>query len=65
MLYRNTAFTYDNALALIAFTTLGDLKPAHLLADPLTCTPRPMIVTTMTAALRNCYQAGGLMLPPG
>ena len=64
LLYRNTAFTYDNALALIAFTTLGDQNRAHLLAEALVYAQAHDRYYD-DGRLRNCYQAGGLMLPPG
>lgn len=61
---RNVAFTYDNALALIAFVNSQNWERAKLLADAF--------VHALThdryytdGRLRNAYQAGDLIVPPG
>ncbi len=61
---RNVAFTYDNALALIAFTALGDQQRATLLADALVYAQAHDRYYT-DGRLRNAYQAGDLVLWPG
>lgn len=61
---RNVAFTYDNALALIAFTALGYRERAKMLADALVYAQAHDRYYT-DGRLRNAYQAGDLILPPG
>jgi hypothetical protein len=61
---KNVAFTYDNALALIAFTALGDKTRAQLLADALVYAQDHDRYYT-DGRLRNAYQAGDLISPPG
>lgn len=61
---RNVAFTYDAAVAVIAFLSAGDLPRARLVADALIyaqCHDRYYD----DGRLRNAYQAGDLFLPPG
>jgi hypothetical protein len=61
---RNVAFTYDNALALIAFTAAGDARRARLLADAFVYA-QEHDRTYSDGRLRNAYRAGDLVLPPG
>jgi len=63
----NTAFTYDNALALSAFLaseTEDSLKRAKLLGDALVYALEHDRFFT-DGRLRNAYQGGDLALPPG
>jgi hypothetical protein len=64
---RNTAFTYDNALALLAFLadgTADSLRRARLIGDAF-------VYASLhdrrfsDGRLRNAYMAGDLALPPG
>ena len=61
---RNVAFTYDNALALMAFLANGDSGRAKLIADALVYAQNHDRHYS-DGRLRNAYQAGDLMLPPG
>ncbi len=64
---RNVAFTYDNALALLAFLARGtedDLHRAKLLADALAYTSRHDRYYA-DGRLRNAYMGGDLVCPPG
>ena len=61
---RNVAFTYDNAVALLAFLARGDTKRAKLLADALVYALKHDRFYT-DGRLRNAYQGGDLTLPPG
>lgn len=61
---RNVAFTYDNALALIAFTVAGDQERARLLADAFVYAQQHDRYYT-DGRLRSAYKAGDLILPPG
>jgi hypothetical protein len=61
---RNVAFTYDNALALIAFTAAGDWDRAKLLADALVYAQGHDRYYT-DGGLRNAYQSGDLIIAPG
>lgn len=64
---KNIAFTYDNALALIAFLsrgTLEDMKRAKLIADALVYAINNDRYFT-DDRLRNAYQGGDLILFPG
>jgi len=61
---RNTAFTYDAAVALIAFVASGDLQNAKLIADALVYAQNHDRWYD-DGRLRNAYQAGDLFLPPG
>lgn len=63
----NVAFTYDNALALIAYLARGkngDLRRAELLADALVYA-QDHDRWFKDGRLRNAYQAGDLKLFPG
>ena len=64
---RNVAFTYDNALALIAFLARGnpeDMRRAKLLADALVYALNNDRYFA-DGRLRNAYQGGDLVLFPG
>lgn len=61
---RNVAYTYDNALALMAFTAAGDCNRAKLLADAFVYAQQNDRYYT-DGRLRNAYQAGDLVVPPG
>ena len=61
---RNVAFTYDNALALLAFLASGDKRRAKLIADALVYAQQHDRFYT-DGRIRNAYQAGDLTLPPG
>jgi len=61
---RNVAFVYDNAVALIALTSAGDLQRARTIADALLYAQSHDRFFT-DSRLRNGYQGGDLMLPPG
>lgn len=61
---RNTAFAYDNAVALQAFLASGQRGRARLLAEAfLTALDRDRY--WKDGRIRNAYQAGDLLLPPG
>ena len=60
----NTAFVYDNAVALIAMVSAGDLSRARSIADALVYAVDHDRYYT-DGRLRNAYQAGDLKLPPG
>ena len=62
--HRNVAYTYDNALALIAFTALGDRARAQLLADAFVYAQQHDRYYT-DGRLRDAYQAGDLIIAPG
>ncbi|MBI5536571.1 MAG: hypothetical protein HY898_27875 [Deltaproteobacteria bacterium] len=61
---RNVAFTYDNAVALIYFLSVGQTTRARLVADALVYAQNHDRTFTGDR-LRNAYQAGDLVLPPG
>ena len=61
---KNTAFTYDNALALIAFLAVGDQARAKIIADAFV-EAQPNDRYFQDGSLRNAYQGGDLMNPPG
>lgn len=61
---RNTAFVYDNAVALIAFTAAGDMARARAIADALLYAQSNDRYFT-DGRVRNAYQGGDLFLPPG
>jgi hypothetical protein len=61
---RNVAFSYDNALSLIAFTAAKDWDSAKLLADAFVYAQEHDRYYT-DGRLRNTYQAGDLKSPPG
>lgn len=61
---KNVAFTYDIALALIAFTKEGNQQRAQLLADAFVyCQNHDRFYDD--GRLRNAYMAGDLVTPPG
>lgn len=62
--HRNIAFTYDNALALIVFTALGDRERARLLADAFVYAQQHDRFYE-DGRLRDAYQAGDLIIAPG
>lgn len=64
MVMRNVAWTYDNALALKALAAQGDWASAKLIADSLVYAQAHDRWYT-DGRLRNAYQAGDLVLPPG
>jgi hypothetical protein len=61
---RNVAFTYDNALALMAFLADGETDRAKQIADAFVYAQNHDRFYT-DGRLRNAYQAGDLVLPPG
>ena len=64
---RNVAYTYDNALALLAFLTRGnsdDLKRAKILADAFVYASQNDRFYN-DGRLRNAYTSGDLKSPPG
>ncbi|MBN1320816.1 MAG: S-layer homology domain-containing protein [Thermoleophilia bacterium] len=61
---RNVAFTYDNALALVAFLADGKTDRAKLIADAFIYALNHDRYYT-DGRVRNAYQAGDLVLPPG
>jgi hypothetical protein len=64
LVLRNTAFAYDNAVALQAFLAAGRRERARLLADAfLTALDRDRY--WRDGRIRNAYQSGDLILPPG
>lgn len=64
LIFRNTAYTYDNALALMAFTALGDQGRAQLLADAFIYAQQHDRFYE-DGRLRDAYQAGDLVIAPG
>ncbi len=64
LVLRNTAYTYDNALAALAFLGAGDVRRARLIADALVYAQKNDRHYT-DGRLRNAYQGGDLALPPG
>jgi hypothetical protein len=64
---RNAAFTYDNALAILAFLAHGSpdsLRRARLVGDALIYASRHDRTYT-EGQLRDAYAAGDIALPPG
>ncbi len=61
---RNVAFTYDNALALMAFLAMEDRARAKLLADAFVYAQQHDRYYD-DGRLRNAYQAGDLIIAPG
>ncbi len=61
---RNVAFTYDNCVALIAFLAAGQTDRARLLADSLAYASEHDRYFS-DGRLRNAYQCGDLICPPG
>lgn len=67
LVLRNVGFTYDNALALLAFLPRGtgdDMERAGLLADALAYAAEHDRYYD-DSRLRNAYQCGDLAVPPG
>lgn len=70
---QNVAYTYDNALALLAFVAAGEKSRAQLIADAFIYAqqhdryyvPRNDPEHKYVGSLRNAYQGGDLWLPPG
>jgi hypothetical protein len=70
---RNAAYTYDNALALMAFLAVGDQRRAGLIADAFVKvqesdrfrSTNPQFMRVYNDAIRNAYQGGDLTSPPG
>jgi hypothetical protein len=70
---RNAAYTYDNALALMAFLAVGDQRRAGLIADAFVKVQKsdrfrsenPLFMRIYNDAIRNAYQGGDLTTPPG
>lgn len=65
--HRNAAFTYDNAIAMLAFMARGtadDWRRAALIAEALVYAQTHDRFYS-DGRLRNAYQAGDLKLPPG
>ena len=61
---RNVAYTYDNAVAAIAFLASGDTNRAAGIADAFVYALNHDREYT-DGRLRNAYQAGDLAVPPG
>jgi hypothetical protein len=64
---KNVAFTYDNVMALLAYLARGssqDLRRVRLLADALVYAQKHDRFYD-DGRLRNAYQGGDLILPPG
>lgn len=61
---RNVAHVYDNSLALMAFLATGQRNRAGLVADALVYAQEHDRYFS-DGRLRNVYQAGDLILPPG
>jgi hypothetical protein len=61
---RNAAYVYDNAVALIALSAAGDLERARTIADSILYAQNNDRFFS-DGRLRNAYQGGDIMLPPG
>jgi hypothetical protein len=61
---RNAGFVYDNAVAMISFIAAGDLGHARTIADALLYAQSNDRFFT-DGRVRNAYQGGDVMLPPG
>jgi len=61
---RNVAYTYDNAISLIAFLAAGERDRARLIADAFIYALHNDPFYT-DRRLRNAYSAGRLTVPPG
>ncbi len=61
---RNVAYAYDNAVALIAFVASEELDRAKLMADAFVYALGNDRYYT-DGRIRNAYQGGDLVLPPG
>ena len=64
LVMRNVAFTYDNAVALLAFVASGDKGRAKTLADALVYAQQHDRYYD-DGRIRNAYQGGDLILQPG
>ena len=64
LLSKNVGFTYDNAVALLAFLSSKDLARAKLLADALVYAQQHDRYFK-DGRIRNAYQAGDIASPPG
>jgi hypothetical protein len=64
LVMRNVAFTYDNAIALLALLSVGETDRAKLLADALVYAQQHDRFYA-DGRIRNAYQGGDLVLPPG
>lgn len=67
LVFRNTAFTYDNALALLAFLADGSddsLRRARLIGDAFIYAAQHDR-TFNDGRLRSAYSAGDIAMPPG
>ena len=60
----NVAFTYDNAVALLAFLASGEGERARMLADALVYAQQHDRFYD-DGRIRNAYPGGDLILPPG
>ncbi|PXF59348.1 MAG: hypothetical protein C4B58_03270 [Deltaproteobacteria bacterium] len=61
---RNMAYTYDNAMAILSFLAVGENDRAKLIADALVYAQNHDRYFT-DGRIRNAYQSGELILPPG
>jgi hypothetical protein len=64
LLLRNTAYAYDNSMALLAFLGSGDLRRAKLIADAFVYAQKHDRFYN-DGRIRNAYQSGDLTLPAG
>jgi hypothetical protein len=64
LVLRNTAFVYDNAVAMLAFLAAGNVERAGLIADAFLYAQQNDRYYS-DGRLRNAYQGGDLALPPG
>ena len=64
LVLRNVSYAYDNAVALIAFLSAGDTQHAKLIADALVYAQQHDRFYA-DGRIRNAYQAGDEILPPG
>lgn len=62
---RNSAHTYDNALALLAFLAAGETGRAGMIANALVEAQAHDRFPPYQGSLRNAYQGGELFAPPG
>lgn len=60
----NAAYTYDNAVAMIAFLAVGENERARLIADALVYAQNHDRYFD-DGRIRNAYQSGHLIVPPG
>lgn len=61
---RNMAYTYDNAMAILSSLAVGENERAKLIADALIYAQNHDRYFT-DGRIRNAYQSGELILPPG